>query len=479
MNMKFEEIDEKLKEACGVVGLMIKDDKLAKETAYIAYLALNALQHRGQESAGLICFEKNNEARLIKDMGLVGQIFDDRRLNLLNGHLALGHVRYSTTGASEICNAQPITLSNYHFKSLALAHNGNLVNTEELRQELKNENINCATTSDSEVLAHLINCKIISLDKSEILASLKDSLSKAKGAFSLSICLGGQYLIGVKDPQAFRPLCLGALEDEKGNLTGLVLASETCALDIMNARFIRELEPGEIILIDQDLNIESTFLPKVKQKSCLFEIIYFARPDSQINNVQIHSFRESLGQALAKTKNIPKGADIVIGVPDSGIPAAIGYAAESGILYANGLIKNRYIGRTFIQPTQSMRQLGIKLKLNALSSVVAGKSVILVDDSIVRGNTPRQLIKLLKLAGAKEVHMRISSPPIVWGCYYGIAMKDHELLARRLSSDIELIRKDLEADSLEYLDLDIILELTKQDKQKFCTACFNGDYPIL
>ncbi len=473
------EIGKNLKEACGIVGLMFKDSKLIKETAYIAYLALNALQHRGQESAGLICFEKNNDARLIKDMGLVGQIFDDTRLNMLNGHLALGHVRYSTTGASEICNAQPITLSNYHFKSLALAHNGNLVNTDKLSEELKNENINCTTTSDSEVLAHLINCKINSINKSEILAALKTSLSKAKGAFSLSICLGGQYLIGVKDPQAFRPLCLGALENEKGELLGLVLASETCGLDIMNARFIRELEPGEIILIDQDLNMESTFLPNIKQKSCLFELIYFARPDSKINDVQIHSFRESLGKALAKTKNIPARADIVIGVPDSGIPAAIGYAAESGILYANGLIKNRYIGRTFIQPTQSIRQLGIKLKLNALPSVVADKSIILVDDSIVRGNTPKQLIKLLKQAGAKEVHMRISSPPILWGCHYGIAMKDHELLARRLNSDIELIRQDLEADSLEYLDLDIILQLTKQDTEKFCTACFNGNYPIL
>jgi amidophosphoribosyltransferase len=468
-----------LKEECGVAGVILKHAESIQEAAYINYLCLNALQHRGQESGGIISFNRRNEGRILRDMGLVSHIFDDKRLNLLEGHLAVGHVRYSTTGESLLENAQPFTQLSSHFQAISLAHNGNLVNTNQLREIVLQEGNTLNTSSDSELMSCMVKQEIEKLETinpQEILSAIKKALSRAKGAFSLAISLGGKYLIAVRDPKGIRPLCLGALGTDELR-TGILAVSESCALDIVDAKFIKELAPGEIVLIDEDLNIYSDSLEFSDSKLCLFELIYFARPDSRIKEVQVHSFREALGRSLARLSPPPPQADIVIGVPDSGVPAAIGFAAESGIPYANGLIKNRYIGRTFIQPTQSMRQLGIKLKLNALPGVVKGKSIILVDDSIVRGNTPRQLIKLLKLAGAKEVHMRISSPPIMWGCHYGIAMKNHELLARKMQADINAIAKEIGADSLSYLDLDEILSLTGQPTQSFCTACFNGNYP--
>ena len=467
----------KLKEACGVVGTILGSEcEKAEEAAYLSYLALIALQHRGQESAGIIAFDKLNNASLIRDMGLVSQIFTEDGLSLLEGHLSLGHARYSTTGRSEICNAQPITINSKNFKTIALAHNGNLINAQSLRQDLINKNKTIVSNSDSELLVHILKDQLeeINIDnQNEILQTLKSALDLAKGAFSLTIALGGDYLIGVRDRHGIRPLVLGKLLDGKG----YILASETCALDIVGAEFVREISEGEIILIDQKLQIRSIFLDQIEPKFCLFELIYFARPDSIIKNIEINAYREELGKQLALTKPVPANADIVIGVPDSGTPAAIGFAQAAGLSFANGLIKNRYIGRTFIQPTQAIRQLGIKLKLNPLPSVIKNKIVIVIDDSIVRGNTPNKLVKLLKEAGAKEVHLRISSPPILWGCFYGIAMKDHELIARRLNGQIELIKNEIGADSLAYLDLETVLKVTGQNIQNFCTACFDGHYP--
>lgn len=461
---------DKLKEACGVVGIMLTAKN--SEAAYLSYLALNALQHRGQESAGIIAFNQNNQASLMRDMGLVNQIFTEDNLQALEGYLSLGHVRYSTTGHSEVCNAQPITISDSKYKTLALAHNGNLTNADELRKNLVQKGKKIISNADSELLIHLIKEELAQAQNEfEILQALKSGLTQAKGAFSLSIALGGEYLVGVRDLHGIRPLVLGKISG------GLVLASETCALDIVGAEFVREIEAGEIILIDKNLQTKSLFLSEIKPKFCLFELIYFARPDSLMQNIQVNAYREELGKQLACTTPIPPNADLVIGVPDSGTPAAIGYAQASGVSFANGLIKNRYIGRTFIQPTQAIRQLGIKLKLNPLPSVIKGKIIIVIDDSIVRGNTPNKLVKLLKEAGAKEVHLRISSPPILWGCFYGIAMKDHELIARRLNGDIEAIRNEIGADSLAYLDLENALKITSQNPQNFCTACFNGDYP--
>jgi amidophosphoribosyltransferase len=290
------------------------------------------------------------------------------------------------------------------------------------------------------------------------------------------VALGGKFLIGVRDHQGLRPLELGAIEQD-GEIIAYVLVSETCGLDIMGARYIREVQPGEILLIDENLNIHSTFLSNINPKLCLFELIYFARPDSIMKGIQVNEYREELGRILALNSPVPD-ADVVVGVPDSGTPAAIGFSKQSGIPFVQGLIKNRYVGRTFIQPTQSIRQLGIKLKLNPLPNVIRGKSVVLVDDSIVRGNTPGQLVKLLKQAGAKEVHLRISSPPIMWGCFYGIAMKSDELIARRLEGQIDRIKNEVGADSLAYLNLANALKVTNRNQKEFCTACFNGDYPV-
>ncbi|MDJ0625786.1 MAG: amidophosphoribosyltransferase [Candidatus Caenarcaniphilales bacterium] len=465
-----------LKEACGIAGVILRKSESPNESSYLAYLSLHALQHRGQESAGIISFKGDSSSSIVRNMGLVGQIFDQNKLDSLKGHLSLGHVRYSTTGESEICNAQPIVLQSKIFKTIALAHNGNLVNSSALKKELTSKGTELFTTSDSELLIHLLDNSIDSDTEDVVLSALKDSLSKAKGAFSLGISLGGKYLIGVKDPNGLRPLCLGAIKDDDV-ISGYIIASESCALDIVGAEFIRELSPGEVILINEDLEIKSTFLSNREQKLCLFEMVYFMRPDSEIRDVQISSYREELGKRLAINSPPPSNADIVIGVPDSGTPAAIGFATQSGLPFTNGLVKNRYIGRTFIQPSQSTRQLGIKIKLNPLPKIIKNKSVVLIDDSVVRGNTPRQLVKLLKQAGAKEVHMRISSPPIAWGCYYGIAMKDNELIARRMKLDIEEIRKELGADSLAYLNLEDLLDITNSDPASFCTACFNGNYP--
>lgn len=478
--MTLNMLDDSLKEACGVSGIILSRPENPQEAAFLSYLTLNALQHRGQESAGITSFDANDKPHLVRDMGLVNHVFDDKNLHYLQGHLSIGHARYSTTGGSEICNAQPLVQSVKHFGSLALAHNGNLVNSHQLKNSLLSKGFHFESNSDSEVLAALLkeglNQLPVNPSVHQLLENIKVSLGYAKGSFSLTIALGGLYLLGVKDPNGLRPLCLGAIKDEQ-DLRGWSFASESCGLDIIGAHFEREVGAGEIILIDKDLQLHSTYFTKTDAKLCLFELIYFARPDSVINGIEVHTFRENLGRMLALTSPLPVGADLVIGVPDSGTPAAIGFARQSGVPFANGLIKNRYVGRTFIQPTQAMRQLGIRLKLNPLQSVISGKSVVLVDDSIVRGNTPRQLVKLLRQAGVKEVHLRISSPPIMWGCHYGIAMKDSELIAKKMNGQITLIAAELEVDSLAYLDLESILQLTNQPNG-FCTACFSGNYPV-
>jgi amidophosphoribosyltransferase len=491
----------KVKEACGVAGIIIKNELVSSqnEASYLIYLCLNALQHRGQESCGIASTEENRQFHLFKNMGLASQVFNESLLSKLTGSMALGHTRYST----EVCNAQPLNLefklpqsSPEEVNNLTLAHNGNLVNTNQLSILLKGSNQEVVTSSDSELLLHLLNQSLQSKLNSQYLEALKnfqstkfeeakklihqafeEALNPAKGSFSLGLMFGSNILAAVRDPNGFRPLCLGALKED-GELRGYVIASESCALDVIGATFVREIEPGEILLIDKNLHMTSSKLQNINPKLCLFELVYFARPDSDINDVQVYAYREALGRRLALDAPIPANADIVVGVPDSGTPAAIGYATQSGIPYANALVKNRYIGRTFIQPTQAIRQMGIRLKLNPLTKVIAGKSVVLIDDSIVRGNTPNQLVKLLKHAGAKEVHLRISSPPIMWGCHYGIAMKNHELIARRLDGDFDRICQQIGADSLAYLPLESLLESTKQNPNSFCTACFSGNYPV-
>ncbi|HEY9886323.1 MAG TPA: amidophosphoribosyltransferase, partial [Vampirovibrionales bacterium] len=460
----------KLKEACGVAAFMLKDDN-SNEAAYLSYICLNALQHRGQESAGIASFDNENKMSLIKDMGLVSHVINQQKLSNLKGHLALGHVRYSTTGKSEVCNAQPFALPSSVFGHIALGHNGNLVNTQQLITSLTNIGTLLSSNTDSEVLVHLINNRIgnnkkLLTNEDELLLELKEALTLATGAFSLGISLGGEYLVAARDSNGLRPLCLGALETD-GEIQGYTIASESCALEVIGAKFVREIEAGEILLINKKLETKSIYLAKRDPKFCLFELIYFARPDSDIHDVQVYSFREQLGRELALAAPPPPQANVVIGVPDSGTPAAIGYAQQAGIPFSNGLVKNRYVGRTFIQPTQAIRQLGIKMKLNPLPKLIAGKSVVIIDDSIVRGNTPRQLVKLVKQAGASEVHLRISSPPIMWGCFYGIAMKDHELIARRLEGDVERIRQEVGADSLAYISLDRVLAATRKDANSF------------
>ena len=446
-------------EACGLFGIYsYKGDALAKDV----YYGLFALQHRGQESAG-IAVSDLEEIQCHKGMGLCNQVFNEKNLGSLHGSIALGHVRYSTTGSSIIENAQPIVL-NTKFGPVALAHNGNLINTEDLRADLKDLGLSFTGTSDSEIIAALISTS----QKSNFEDALLDSLDKLRGAFSLLI-MTSDKLIAVRDPHGIRPLCIGKLENS------YVASSETCGLDILGAQFIREVSNGEMVIFEKE-GMRSRIYSKAEREAlCVFEYIYFARPDSVIRNRTIYDARVTMGKYLAKEN--PIEADIVIPVPESGVPAAIGYAQESKIPYGEGLIKNRYVGRTFIQPSQEIRDLGVKLKLNPIGDAVRGKKIIIIDDSIVRGTTSRQIIKLLKDAGAREVHMRVSSPKILNPCYYGIDTATRaELIAANLS--LEGICKYLDADSLGYLSLSSLIKSIALPEKSLCMACFNDDYPV-
>jgi amidophosphoribosyltransferase len=447
--------DRAPQDACGVFGVWAPGEDVSKLT----YYGLYALQHRGQESAG-IAVSEGSRILVYKDMGLVAQVFDESVLGTLRGHLAIGHCRYSTTGSSVWENAQP-TLSSTDGGGLALAHNGNLINTPELAERLPSGTIRA--TTDTEVLASLL-----AQDRSKSIEdAAADLLPQAKGAYSL-VFMDERTLYAARDPQGIRPMVLGRLEK------GWVVASETAALDIVGATLVREIEPGELLTIDER-GVRSRRFALAEPKGCLFEYVYLARPDTTIAGRGVQATRVEVGRKLAKEH--PVEADLVIPTPESGTPAAIGYAEASGIPYGQGLVKNSYVGRTFIQPSQTIRQLGIRLKLNPLREVIAGKRLIVVDDSIVRGNTQRAIVKMLREAGATEVHVRISSPPVSWPCFYGIDFATKvELIAG--SRTVDEICESIGADSLGYISLEGLTEATTLPAERLCRACFNGDYPI-
>lgn len=450
--------EKKIKEECGVFGIYAPERKVSE----IIFYGLQALQHRGQESAG-IAVSDGEDILVFKDLGLVAQVFNEQNIVPLMGHIGIGHTRYSTRGKNIWRNSQPI-YRMFKNESFAVAHNGNLINIRKLRKEQAAKGIKFETTTDTEVIASLIEGS----ESDNIEDAVKEATSRLKGSYSLLI-LSKNKLFGIRDPYGFRPLVLGSMD---GNY---VVASETCALDIIDARFIREIDPGEIVVIDKDGLRSQMMLPVDRTSMCVFELIYFARPDSYIQGKNMFEVRHRMGQELAKES--PADADIVISVPDSGTPAAIGYSAQSKIPYAEGFIKNRYVGRTFIQPVQEAREIGVRLKLNPLKDIIKGKRIVVVDDSIVRGNTSRKIIKMLYHAGAKEVHMRISSPPLLFPCYYGIDMATKkEFVASHKT--LEDIRRFLSVDSLKYLSIDGLVRAIGESKDKFCFACFNGDYPV-
>jgi len=460
----FDEEDfrlDKLNEECGVFGIF---DRNHLDSSRLTNYALYALQHRGQESAG-IAVNDNGSFMYHKDMGLVPEIFNEDILHSLKGRLAIGHVRYSTTGASLRENAQPMVIK-YKNGNMALAHNGNLVNATQVREKLEEDGVIFQSNNDSEVILNLISrCRLTS---SSIEEGIEKMMSEIKGSYALVI-LTPKRLIGVRDPFGIRPLCIGLIGDS------YVLASETCALDAVGAVYVRDVQPGEIVLIgDEGLTSIQTKVTG-PSKLCIFEHIYFARPDSYIDGASVYRSRIEAGIRLAKDH--PVDADLVIGVPDSGLSAAMGYSRESGIPYGVGLIKNRYIGRTFIQPDQEKREKGVKIKLNALKDAIDGKRVIMIDDSIVRGTTSRRIVQLLRDAGAKEVHMRVSSPPVKFPCYFGIDISSKSQLVAA-EHTVEEIKDMLGADSLGYLTVEGVLKTPIGSKCGFCTACFRGDYPM-
>jgi amidophosphoribosyltransferase len=454
---------DKPEEACGVFGIYAPGEDVAKLT----YFGLYALQHRGQESAGIATFD-GEKVHLHKDMGLVSQVFNESSLGHLPGNLAVGHTRYSTTGSSRVVNAQPVVVET-RLGSLALAHNGNLVNTKELREELLSRKCEFVSTTDSEAIAVAIASEVD--NGKDWLSAAISAFGMCQGAFSLTIATP-QGVMGVRDPHGVRPLVIGILPTTP---VRYVLASETCGLDIIGAEFLRDVEPGELVWITEQGMASFHWSQQQKRKLCIFEMIYFARPDSQMEGESLYSYRLRIGRLLAAES--PTDADIVIGVPDSGIPAAIGFSQASGIPYAEGLIKNRYVGRTFIQPTQTMRESGIRMKLNPLRDVLDGKRVIIIDDSIVRGTTSRKIVKALRDAGATAVHMRISSPPVTHPCFYGIDTDNQDQLIAATKSVAE-IGAQIGVDSLAFLSWDGMLKATNEDPMSFCSACFTGDYPI-
>lgn len=450
------------RDACGVFGVYAP----GQGVAHLSYLGLYALQHRGQESAG-IAVSDGEAITVVKDMGLVTQVFDERRLAPLEGHLAIGHVRYSTTGASTWRNAQPVyrAVADAGF---ALGHNGNLTNTEELAESLGM--LPGVLTSDSELIGELLaRAYGVSLrsDGRDLEHALEKVLPTLAGAFSL-VLMDEAHLFGVRDRHGIRPLVLGKHEG------GWVLASETAALDIAGAHYVRDVEPGEMVAIDAN-GVRSVRFAEPEPKLCIFEFVYIARPDTQLYGQGVHGVRRRLGEELAR--QAPATADMVMPVPESGVPSAQGFASASGIPYGDGFVKNRYVGRTFIQPSQKQRGTGVRLKLNPLRDNIRGKRLVVVDDSIVRGTTTRQIIALLREAGATEVHFRVSSPPYRWPCFYGLDTgKRSDLLAADMS--VGEVADYLGVDSLAYLDVDRLVSATGSPADSFCTACFTGEYPV-
>jgi amidophosphoribosyltransferase len=441
---------------CGVFGIYGPE----RDVARLSYFGLFALQHRGQESAGIAVSDRGR-LTVLREMGLVSQVFSEQKLRGLRGQVAIGHSRYSTTGSTHWTNAQPI-VQHGRARTVALGHNGNLTNTGDLRAELVEEGVRLHSTSDTEVIAALI-----ARDERPFEEAVAAAMTRIEGAFSAVVLSEGK-LIGFRDPDGIRPLVLGRLDDD------WLLASESCAFDLLGAEFEREVAPGELVVIDEDgFRSVQAVQPKGGGALCIFEFIYFARPDSKLRGVELHGARIRMGERLAE--EAPVQADLVMPIPDSGTPAAIGFARASGIPFAEGLIKNRYVGRTFIQPDQALREHGIKTKFNPLAEV-AGKRVVVVDDSIVRGSTTRQIVAMLFEAGALEVHVRVSSPPIVSPCFYGIDMADEDELVAA-SRSVEEVREQIGASTLAYLSLEGLQEATRRPGDTFCRACLTRSYP--
>lgn len=469
-----------LHDECGVVGIYG-----AQSAAQLAYYALTSLQHRGQESAGIAVSNGDAEGKikLHKGMGLVGEVFKSDDIAKLEGSVAVGHVRYATAGGRTIENAQPF-LNTYKFGSIALAHNGQLVNHTELRSLLEDSGSTFSSSSDSEVILKLIVRKYIEKggkpghsghDMELFIEAVVEAVKAIKGSFALCI-MTQDVLIAVRDPNGIRPLCIGEINEGSGSY---IITSESCAIDSVNGKFVRDVAPGEVVVVDKNgmrsilTNGSSSTEPVAAKRTCIFEYVYFARPDSVIDGIPVQEARYKMGAMLAQESKVD--ADVVIGVPDSGIGAAIGYAKESGIPYVTGIVKNKYIGRTFIAPTQKERENMVFVKLNAIGSDLSGKRVVVIDDSIVRGTTSRRLVQILRRAGAKEVHFRVSSPPVKFPCYLGIDTPSKgELISS--THELEEIRKEIGADSLAFISLEGMLKALGSNA--FCRGCFSGDYPV-
>ncbi|MGN0034492.1 MAG: amidophosphoribosyltransferase [Coriobacteriales bacterium] len=457
------ERDDKPEEECGVFGVYAPGE----DVSHLTYFALHALQHRGQESAG-IAVGDGNSVTVYKDLGLVTQIFKESDLEALAGKVAVGHTRYSTSGGKTAWDSAQPHLSAIGETIIALAHNGTLVNWNRLRAELLNLNLSFRSNSDSEVVAKLIG--YFTQKSSHMREGIRRTMQLIEGAYAV-VLINDEALYAFRDPNGIRPLSLGELPDGRG----WVVASETCAFDIVGARFVRDIAPGEVIRVNDEGVVSEQAVPPRDRAQCIFEYVYFARPDSVFDGVSMYDARVEMGRRLAR--QAPADADLVIGVPDSGVPAAIGFSQESGIPYDTGIVKNRYVGRTFIQPTQELRKLGIRLKLNPLSTVISGKRVVVVDDSIVRGNTSRQIVEMLREAGATEVHMRVVSPEVRYPCFYGIDTDTQDqLIAANMPT--EQIREHLGADSLAYITLDQLIASVSADHDGYCAACFDARYPV-
>ncbi|MFZ5595404.1 MAG: amidophosphoribosyltransferase [Bacillota bacterium] len=452
------EDNDKPREECGIFGIYGKNMDVSR----ITYYGLYALQHRGQESAG-IAVSDGKKIQLYKDMGLVPEVFNRDKLNGMTGHIAIGHVRYSTTGSSQPINAQPLVF-RYARGTLGLAHNGNITNIYELRSRLTSTGSVFQSTTDSEVIVNLI----ARYSQNTLEEALAKCMIDVKGAYSLLI-MTENSLIAVRDPYGFRPLCLGTLGD------GYVVASESCALDTVGAKKLRDVEPGETVIIDESGIRSIRALSARRRAHCIFEYIYFARPDSEIDGFHVSMVRREMGRQLAR--EFPVDVDLVIPVPDSGTMAARGYAEQAGIPFEEGLMKNRYIGRTFIQPSQDMREMGVRLKLNPMKHILEGKRVLMVDDSLVRGTTSRKIVKMLRDCGVREVYLCLSSPPVIKSCYYGIdTSNEDELVAAQMK--VDEIKSMIGVDGLHYLSLEGLLNIFGDYRDNFCTACFDGKYPV-
>ena len=476
-----EEEEDKLHDECGVVGVYLNklktEDTAENEKEYVAYSAsdfnaatrcyfgLYSLQHRGQDSAG-IAVSNGEDIQMHKAMGTIAEAFNSEKLTSLKGHIACGHVRYATAGSTSIENAQPM-LQKSKLGGIAVAHNGQLINYEQLREMLEESGSTFTSTSDTEVIVKLIAKSY----KKGLERALTDTIQMIKGSFAL-VVMTEKCLIGARDPNGIRPLCLGQVED------GWILASESCAIDAVNGTFVRDIEPGEIVIINEDGVLSFAFGEHTSKRTCIFEYVYFSRPDSIIDGIPVTEARERMGACLAHESGVP--ADVVVGVPDSGLGAAQGYAKAAGIPFASGIVKNKYIGRTFIAPTQRERENMVFVKLNAVKSVVDGKRVVVIDDSIVRGTTSRRLVQILRRAGAKEVHFRISSPPVKFPCYFGINTPSRNELISSQHNEEEIC-KEIGADSLAFISAEGMLEACRScnpDKYGFCKGCFTGEYPM-